>query len=159
MDIWHAAGLGEAELLVQGDRTLVGIDDIGDHRLHVGIVGGDVHEGVEKLGAHALALSGGGDVDGVFHSAVIDGGGYELEVGRPANDLIIMHGYEDRGAGLKHFLEPLFAVGHVFLPCDQVSGGFRCGAGVVDGGERGGVGKLSRTDMHKNSFTPEVVGG
>ena len=57
MDIGHAAGLGEAELLVQGDRTLVGIDDIGDHRLHVGIVGGDVHEGVEKLGACLLYTS------------------------------------------------------------------------------------------------------
>ena len=159
MDIWHAAGLGEAELLVQGDRTLVGIDDIGDHRLHVGVVGGDVHKGVEKLGAHALALSGGRNVDGIFHGAVVDGGGDELEVGRPANDFIIVHGYKDWGAGLKHLLEPLFAVRHIFLPRDQVSGGFRCGAGVVDSGECGGVGKLSRTDMHRNSFTPEVVGG
>ncbi len=80
---------------MQGDRTLVGIDDIGDHRLYVGVVGGDVHKGVEKLGAHSLALSGGRNVDGIFHGAVIDGGGYELEVGCPANDFIIVHGYKD----------------------------------------------------------------
>ena len=63
MDIRHTAGLGEAELFMQGDRAFVGIDDIGDHRLHVGVVGGDDDVGWRRGGEEGPRT----DADGAPH--------------------------------------------------------------------------------------------